>query len=188
MGGAVLNRRSLSFALVLVSMMFLVIMPLNADDSLGWEGVSFGLKINKYQAAFSSVRFIDLNDKTIDTMKINTERGINDPQFKMVVNTNHHVSVKLTFNPFVEGISNTRLTYDIRMYDADGYTPHGFAFGLETVDRIPVTAAAAVSFEAQASTEAYEYPFAFQFHTASLDAVIPGEYSCDLLVEVVSLI
>lgn len=170
--------------------MFLVIMPLNADDSLGWEGVSFGLKINKYQAAFSSVRFIDLNDKTIDTVKINTERGINDPQFKMVVNTNHHVSVKLTFNPFVEGISNTMLTYDIRMYDADGYTPHGFAFGLEleTVDRIPVSAAATVSFEAQASTEAYEYPFSFQFHTASLDAVIPGEYSCDLLVEVVSLI
>lgn len=183
-----MNRRSLSFALVLVSMMFLVIMPLHADDSLGWEGVSFGLKINKYQAAFSSVRFIDLNDKTIDTMKINTERGINDPQFKMVVNTNHHVSVKLTFNPFVEGISNTMLTYDIRMYDADGYTPHGFAFGLETVDRIPVSAAATVSFEAQASTEAYEYPFSFQFHTASLDAVIPGEYSCVLRVEVASLI
>ena len=180
-------ERRVSFILVLLSIMLFSSVLLYADTP-AWEGVSFGLKINKYQAAFSSVRFIDLNDKTIDTMKINTERGINDPQFKMVVNTNHHVSVKLTFNPFVEGISNTMLTYDIRMYDADGYTPHGFAFGLETVDRIPVTAAAAVSFEAQASTEAYEYPFSFQFHTASLDAVIPGEYSCVLRVEVASLI
>ena len=76
LGGAVLNRRSLSFALVLVSMMFLVIMPLNADDSLGWEGVSFGLKINKYQAAFYLFKAVNTGFQDSEKRRLRLSQGI----------------------------------------------------------------------------------------------------------------
>ena len=189
-----MNRRSLSFALVLVSMMFLVIMPLNADDSLGWEGVSFGLVINKYQEALTTIHFVDLNDSLVNSVEISNERTINEPQFRMVVNTNvrtENVRITLTFEPFSMKLSGNsyKLPYTVRMHDVDGYTPMQFEKGTSIVDRIAIKRESSVTFASgvspDGSTRSFEYSFSFEFDDALMTAPV-GTYSCNLIAEVVS--
>ena len=190
-----MNRRSLSFALIVVAIVFLFVMPVNADDSPGWEGVSFALVINEYQEALTTIRFVDLNDSLVDSIGISNERTINEPQFRMVVNTNvrtANVRIKLTFEPFSMKLAekNYKIPYFVRMYDVDGYTPMQFEKGTGTVDKVEIESESSVSFASgvspDGSTWSFEYPFSFEFEKTSLSSTPAGSYSCNLIAEIVS--
>lgn len=176
-------------------MMFLVIMPLNADDSLGWEGVSFGLVLNEKVPELTTIYFVDLNDSLVDSIGISNERTINEPQFRMVVNTNvrtSNVRITLTFEPFSMKLSENsyQIPYSVRMYDVDGYTPMQFSKGTSTVDKVAIENESSVTFESgvspDGSTWSFEYPFSFEFDDTNLSSSPAGYYSCNLVAEIVS--
>ncbi len=179
----------------MLSILFLFAMPLNASDSLGWEGVSFGLVLDKKVDKLTTIYFVDLNDSLVDSIGINNERTINEPQFRMVVNTNvrtSNVRITLTFEPFSMEISgkNYQIPYFVRMYDVDGYTPMQFEKGTGTVDKVAIEGKSSVEFTSgvspDGSTWSFEYPFSFEFEKTSLSSAPAGSYSCNLVAEIVS--
>lgn len=179
----------------MLSILFLFVLPLNADSSLGWEGVSFGLVINEYQKELTTIYFVDLNDSLVDSIGISNERTINEPQFRMVVNTNvrtSNVRITLTFEPFSMKLSENsyQIPYSVRMYDVDGYTPMQFSKGTVAVDKVSIDRDSSVTFESgvspDGSTWSFEYSFSFEFEDTSLSSSPAGNYSCNLIAEVVS--
>lgn len=188
-----MKKRILPFTLI--ALLFCSTFSLNASASVdaGWEGVSFGLLINKYQKELTTIYFVNLGDALVDSMDISNDRDINDPQFRMVVSTNARLPVKinLTFKPFslVSSSDARELAYDVRMFDVDGATPMAFSKGTSSTDRLSVSNSTTVSFSAQSSEDGaiwnYEYPFAFSFDQNGIADAEAGTYSCDLIAEVV---
>lgn len=186
-----MKERGFSHVLISFLLCLLTFVPLSASVDIGWEGVSFGLLVNKYQEKLTTIRFVDLVDSSVDSMNISNGKGINDPQFRMVVSTNARSPVKINLKFEQFSLESSKLSYDVRMFDVDGSTPMKFGEGTEAVDRVSVSADTTVSFSSKVSPDGavwtYEYPFAFSFDQKTLEGAVAGTYSCNLIAEVVSI-
>lgn len=178
----------------MLSILFLFVLPLNADSSLGWEGVSFGLVINKYEENFTTIRFEDLYDNVVEGISINTGRKITDPQFRILVSSNVNTSdiwIELTFEPFYlqTATKKSELYYDVRLSNEEG-TPVKLLDGTSDVNRLSVVEEKSVLFspgKSDGSVMMWDFPVSLEFDSQSLLEAMAGVYQCNLVAKVIAI-
>lgn len=191
-----MKERGFSHVLISFLLCLLTFVPLSASVDIGWEGVSFGLLVNKYQEELTTIRFVELlGDSSLDSMNISNGKDIKDPQFRMDVSTNVlakangfiPIKINLKFEPF--SLESSKLSYDAMVF-VDG-TPVKFGEGTSALDTVHVSEETTVSFSPKVSpdgaTWTYQYLFGFSFVSETLEGAVAGTYSCNLIAEVVSI-